>query len=119
MAELTMLFRPVGQKEYDLIARSGFREFPPWLPGQPIFYPVLTLEYAIEIARDWNTKDQANGSVGYVTRFQVDREYLARFPVERVGGSPHVELWIPADELPSFNSKIVGLIEVIHEFHGE
>jgi len=26
------------------IRESGFREFPPRLPGQPIFYPVLNEE---------------------------------------------------------------------------
>lgn len=35
----TVLYRPVGQKELDLIAASGFLGFPPRLPGQPIFYP--------------------------------------------------------------------------------
>lgn len=30
------------------------REFPPRLPDQPIFYPVLTEAYAVQIARDWN-----------------------------------------------------------------
>lgn len=37
-----ILYRPVGVAELRLIARSGFREFPPRLPEQPIFYPVLT-----------------------------------------------------------------------------
>lgn len=52
----TTLYRPVGQAEMDLIRASRFREFPPRLPEQPIFYPVLTEEYATQIARDWNTK---------------------------------------------------------------
>jgi hypothetical protein len=54
--ETITLFRPVGQKELDLIEQSGWKEFPPRLFWQPIFYPVLTEEYAIAIARDWNTK---------------------------------------------------------------
>jgi hypothetical protein len=33
-----VLYRPVGQEELDLIAESGFRAFPPRLPGQPVFY---------------------------------------------------------------------------------
>ncbi|HYL99863.1 MAG TPA: ADP-ribosylation/crystallin J1, partial [Blastocatellia bacterium] len=41
-----ILFRPVGAKELQLIADSGFREFPPRLDHQPIFYPVLNFEYA-------------------------------------------------------------------------
>ena len=39
----------------DLIRATGFSEFPPRLPEQLIFYPVLTEEYAAQIARDWNT----------------------------------------------------------------
>lgn len=50
--ETVTLFRPVGQKELDLIAASGNRAFPPRLPHQPIFYPVLNEEYATQIARD-------------------------------------------------------------------
>jgi hypothetical protein len=30
------LYRPVGSAELDLIRASGFREFPPRLPEQPI-----------------------------------------------------------------------------------
>ena len=36
------LFRPVGPKELELIRAANFRAFPPRLPDQPIFYPVLT-----------------------------------------------------------------------------
>ena len=39
------LYRPVGQKELDLIAAVGFAAFPPRLSWQPIFYPVLTEDY--------------------------------------------------------------------------
>jgi hypothetical protein len=67
----TLLFRPVGQKEFDLIADTGFKSFPPRLEGQPIFYPVLNEEYATFIARDWNTVDAASGFIGYVLRFSV------------------------------------------------
>ena len=111
------LFRPVGQKELDLIRESGSRAFPPRLYWQPIFYPVLNEEYATGIARDWNTKDEASGFVGYVTRFRVRREYLNQYDVQTVGSSIHKEYWIPADELAEFNRNIVGSIEVIAEFH--
>jgi hypothetical protein len=40
--QLTTLYRPVGQFELDLIRASQLRQFPPRLPEQPIFYPVLT-----------------------------------------------------------------------------
>jgi hypothetical protein len=61
------LFRPVGQKELKLIQENGYRAFPPRLPTQPIFYPVLYEDYAVQIARDWNAKDAASRYRGYVT----------------------------------------------------
>lgn len=111
-----LLYRPVGQAELDLIAASGFTAFPPRLGHQPIFYPVLTEEYAEQIARDWDTKDPASGFVGYVTRFYVGKSYLARFEVHQVGDRQHLEYWIPAEELDDFNRHIIGEIEVIREF---
>lgn len=120
MAEETKtLYRPVGQKELDLIRESDFREFPPRLPHQPIFYPVLTEEYATKIARDWNVRDPRSGNVGYVTRFHVRSNYLARFSVQQAGGPRHQEYWIPAEELAEFNKNIVGEIEVVAEYRGE
>jgi hypothetical protein len=107
------LFRPVGPKELELIRASGNRAFPPRLPGQPIFYPVLNEQYAIQIARDWNVKDSG---VGYVTRFRVRKDFLAKYPIQTVGGSIHQEFWIPAEELAAFNRNIIGEIEVIAEF---
>ncbi len=107
------LFRPVGPEELALIAATGYRAFPPRLPEQPIFYPVLNEEYARQIARDWNVP--ASG-LGYVTRFQVSSHFLRRYQPQTVGGSIHQELWIPAEDLPELNRNIVGLIEVIAEF---
>jgi hypothetical protein len=51
MESTTILYRPVGPKELKLIADTGYRAFPPRLPEQPIFYPVLNEEYATQIAR--------------------------------------------------------------------
>jgi hypothetical protein len=110
------LYRPVGQAELDLVAASEYRAFPPRLPEQPIFYPVLTREYAEQIARDWNTKDERSGFVGYVTQFAVDADYLNRFEVKKVGGKDHLEYWIPATELEEFNRHICGKILVIQKF---
>lgn len=112
------LYRPVGQAELDLIAASDWREFPPRLPFQPIFYPVLNEGYAVQIARDWNTRDAASGYAGYVTRFAVRADYLARYEVQTVGNQSHQEYWIPAEELAEFNRNLVGPIEVVQEFHG-
>ncbi|MEO8608252.1 MAG: hypothetical protein ABI690_10240 [Chloroflexota bacterium] len=116
-AETITLFRPVGQKELDLIRASDFRAFPPRLSTQPIFYPVLTEAYALQIARDWNTKDAASGYSGYVTRFRVQKAFLESYPVKTVGGATHQEYWIPAEDLDAFNANIVGLIEITAEFH--
>jgi len=110
--ETTILYRPVGPKELELIVASGYREFPSRLPEQPIFYPVLNEEYAAQIAREWNVS--ASGS-GYVTRFAVRKDFLARYTEQQVGASFHRELWIPAEELVEMNRNIVGLIEVIAE----
>ncbi len=114
--EATILYRPVGQKELDLIRDSGFLAFPPRLAHQPIFYPVLNEEYAVQIARDWNTRDAVSGFVGYVTRFWVRTDYLRKFDVQTVGSSIHQEYWIPAEDLEEFNRNLVGPIEVIAEF---
>jgi|SRR5947209_14025583 len=110
------LYRPVGQKELDLIAESGFKRFPPRLSGQPIFYPVVNREYAEQIARDWNTRDEQSGFAGYVTEFSVDAAYLSSFEVKKVGGAGHLEYWIPAEELDNFNRHIQGTIKVIARF---
>ena len=109
------LYRPVGSVELKLIADSGYSGFPPRLPEQPIFYPVTNEDYAIQIARDWNARHNESKE-GFVTRFEVDAEYLSHFERRVVGGREHEEYWIPAEDLETFNSKIVGTIEVTHRF---
>ena len=115
-SETTTLYRPVGPKELALLRQSGFRAFPPRLPEQPIFYPVLTEAYAVKIARDWNMP--ASGA-GFVTRFAVLRSFLAAYDVRIAAGREHQEYWMPAEHLPAFNSAIVGTIEVIASFGAE
>ena len=51
------LYRPVGPEELQLIEQSGWTKFPPRLPEQPIFYPVMNEAYAVQIARDWNVRE--------------------------------------------------------------
>ena len=119
MDDAATLFRPVGHKELELIRESGYRAFPPRLPTQPIFYPVLYEDYAVQIARDWNAKDAASGYRGYVTRFRVRQSFLERYDVHTVGSSRHCEYWIQAEDLVEFNDNVVGPIEVIQEFHGD
>lgn len=111
--ELITLWRPVGPAELRLIEASAYRAFPPRLPEQPIFYPVLHEDYAVQIARDWNVK--ADGA-GYVTRFKVRRDFLDKYDVQQAGAREHLEYWIPAEHLPAFNDAIVGPIEITSEF---
>ena len=113
---VTTLYRPVGRKELELIRAGGFRAFPPRLASQPFFYPVLHEEYALQIARDWNTKAEASGYQGYVLRFNVRTEFLSRYEVHVAGESRHREYWISAQELDEFNRNILGRIEVLQEF---
>jgi hypothetical protein len=96
-----------------LVVESGYRAFPPRLPEQPIFYPVLSEAYAVQIARDWNV---AADGAGYVTRFAVMRAFLEGCRVEQAGGREHLEYWIPAQDLAAFNAAIVGRIAVTAEF---
>jgi len=118
MTELSTLYRPVGQAEFELVRASGFRSFPPRLRHQPIFYPVLSEQYATQIARDWNTRDEASGFVGYVLRFSVRTEFLTHYETHIVGSSEHREYWIPAEDVQKLNENIVGPIEIISEFRG-
>lgn len=113
---MVVLYRPVSLAELELIKDSGWKRFPPRLPEQPIFYPVMNEEYAIQINVEWNVP--AYGS-GYVTKFHVAQEYIKKFEIQNVGGDIHNELWIPAEELDEFNRNIIGLIEVTKEFHKE
>lgn len=110
------LYRPVGEAELNLIKESGYTVFPPRLPEQPIFYPVLNERYAEEIASKWNVKDKNSGYKGHVTRFEVDDDFISQYQVQRVGAFYHEEFWIPAEDLEQFNRHIRGRIEVIKSF---
>ncbi|AZB00755.1 ADP-ribosylation/crystallin J1 [Chryseobacterium joostei] len=113
------LYRPVGEKEMILIIDSGYKSFPPRLEWQPIFYPVLDEAYASEIAEKWNTRDESGNYLGFVTRFEVLEEIAYQYPAQNVGAKNHNELWIPSEELKTFNEAIVGNIEVIKVFIGK
>ena len=108
-----ILYRSVGKAEYELIAQSDFTAYPPRLPEQPIFYPVLNERYAREIAEKWNRRYPDSQYTGYVTTFEIDDIYISQFPVQTVGASYHQELWIPAEDLHEFNQHIIGKIKVL------
>jgi hypothetical protein len=78
---------------------------------------VTSPEYAAQIARDWNTK--ASSFAGYVTSFNFSDDYISTFDRHVVGSAIHEEYWIPAEQLPTFNSAIRGPIEVEAAFFGE
>ena len=105
MGAVVTLYRPVGSAELELIRSSGWRRFPPRLPGQPIFYPVLQEAYAAKIARDWNVRESG---AGFVTKFDVDARWLSQFEPQYAGGKAHAEYWIPAERLEDFNRHIAG-----------
>jgi hypothetical protein len=104
----------VSENELGFFEALAFKAFPPRLPEQPIFYPVLNESYAVQIAGDWNAREP--GGLGFVTRFDVDASFLARYEVRQVGGRDHLEYWIPAQDLDAFNEHLVGTIEIIHSF---
>jgi tetratricopeptide (TPR) repeat protein len=112
-----ILYRPVSLHELALMYESGMRAFPARLPQQPIFYPVLDLEYARQTAAGWNSR---NGEfAGYVTQFKVDDEYIDKFEEHTVGESQYQEFWIPAEEVEEFNKHIVGHIKVVEAHFGQ
>lgn len=117
--KLVTLYRPVGEKEMELVKESGFRKFPPRLEWQPIFYPVMNQQYAEQIAKQWNTGDEFSGYAGHVLAFDISEEYILKYPVQNVGGEIHNELWVPAGELEEFNKNITGLIRIVCSFYGE
>jgi len=117
MSSTRTLFRPVGLKEAELILKADSRAFPPRLPGQPIFYPILNQEYASQIAREWNAPKEPHFA-GFVTRFEIDADYSGQFEERVVGSSRHREFWVPAEQLEEFNRHIVGRIELVEAHYG-
>jgi hypothetical protein len=49
-------------------------------------------------------------SIGYVTRFEVRREFLDRYEIRQAGGRDVLEYHIPAEDLPGLNASIAGRI---------
>jgi len=107
----TTLYRPVNKAELDLIAESDWTKFPPRLPEQPIFYPVLNLEYAKKIHK-WNMAAYGDG---YIVEFEIDNMFLVIHHIEphNVGGKNDNEFWIKSDDLDNFNNHIVGKIKLV------
>lgn len=108
----------MGLPELALLWDSGMRRFPPRLSDQPIFYPVLNLEYARQIASEWNPPDKNSGFAGFVTQFEISSSFLSKYEVHTAGSAAHREYWIPARELTSFNKAISGPLSVVEAYFG-
>lgn len=113
--ETVLLYRPVSKSELALVEKSDFSEFPPCSPEEPTFYPTLSKKEATKIARGRIAK-QTPDKLAYVTKFEVKKDFLVNYEVQIGGGKPHLEYWIPAEDLEEFNRNIVGKIKVISEF---
>ncbi len=48
----------------------------------------------------------------------MDADSLSRFTVQTVGNSLHQELWVPAEDLDTFNRHIQGPIRFIEAWYG-
>lgn len=105
-----ILYRPVNQAELDLIIATDWQRFPPRLPGQPIFYPVLNEDYATQITKEWNIPTYG---IGHVLKFEVSDNFTNRYEIQKVGLDHHLELWILSEDLSEMNDNIVGKIELI------
>jgi hypothetical protein len=62
--------------------------------------------------------DEKSGFAGFVTAFELDGSHLSNFGPHIVGSSEHVEYWIPAESLSSFNDAIRGPIRLENGFFG-
>lgn len=96
----------------------NLKGFPPRLPEQPIFYPVLNQAYAEQIALEWNTKDKFSDNVGFVTEFNVASPFIDKYEEQIVGARKHNELWIPAEDIDELNLNIEGHIKLVNVFYG-
>lgn len=112
------LYRPTGISELELIYDSGMKSFPARLLDQPVFYPVTNFGYATQIAKDWN-KPRPPSYCGFVVSFEISDLVLKNYDSKIVGNSYHKEFWIPSDHLPSFNSHLLGQINLIEGHFSE
>ena len=108
------LFRSTGQRELDLIAQGGYTGFPIDPSRQRsypvVFYPERWRDHALQIARDWNTRDSVSEFAGYLLRCQVETDDLD-FANES-------ELWLSEAGLRRLNQSLVGPIQVEERFVG-
>ena len=110
--ERTILFHALGSDELELIKRSGWTQFPSRSREEPLFYPILTEEYATQVAKEAYV--EVDG-VGWVIKSAVSTDFVRKYDVQQIGASYQREYWIPAAELADLNRHLVGPIEVLAE----
>jgi hypothetical protein len=103
--ERIILFHAVGSDELELIKRSGWTQFPSRSREEPLFYPILTEEYATQVAREAYV--EVDG-VGWVTKCAVSTEFLRKYDVQEIGALYQREYWIPAAELADLNRHLAS-----------
>ena len=105
------LYRPVGSTELVAIQRSGNQRFPRGSSGSRTSSPCAPAPTpsASPVKRRLRQP-------GYVTRFEVRQDFLARYAVHVIDARVHEEYRIPAEDLEAFNDAIVGPIEVVSEY---
>jgi hypothetical protein len=114
-----ILFRPVGVSELGLLAKNGFRRFPPPTAEKQAFCPMLAFDDARRVAEQSNTKDRKSGFAGFVTRFEVADDYVRRLEPGAPGGRWTRGFRVPLSELENFNRHIIGTIEIVRRYFGE
>lgn len=100
--EVSILYKPVGQQEMELIGSEGFE----WIPSD-FSNPFQSEERAKKIAERWNEED---GRPSFVVRFYVEIDFVNKLQIE------DEEYKIPDEEWENLNNAIVGAIEVIKVF---
>jgi hypothetical protein len=110
MSGAIILYKPVNQKELDLIKQSGWKGFPIRGGEQNIFYPVRDEAYTAQITKEWNVP--AYG-VSYIVRCKVSNEFVNKYKIAKVGALRLNELLVPSEEMEEFNTNILEPIEVI------
>ena len=91
--------------------QADMRAFPR-LPEQPIFYPVLSEDYA----REDRARLERSSGAGFVTPSKVRTSFLDGISAGGGRSRPPQLLWIPAGDMDAFNAALVGRIEVVREF---
>jgi len=104
------LFKPVGLDELRQMYDANMRSFASQVDHQPNFSPAPNIDYAVKIAKDWNTKSQP--FAGYVTECEVADDYGRKFPARRAMKKSEKESWILAEDLEELNRRIEGPIKV-------